>query len=1104
MFLNGPRMAARITKLVAFILLGISPTFAQTVTQEAGLGAINGEITDTSGLVVPDVTVTAVNLKTGAERVVMTSTLGFYTIPALPPGSYRISASKTGFGTQVRQDVPLEVQQILSVNFGLAVGSVTDTVTVTGEAPVLEATNTTIGQVINQVQTTELPLNGRQFSQLALLSPGAAPVGGWIETFVNVAVGTGGINPSINGITANFNNYTLDGADNNNKFANYWAISPPPDAIEEVRVQTGLYAGSNINVSTKSGTNEFHGTAWEFFRNDKLDARNTFDAAKPPYRQNQYGVAAGGPVYLPKLMDGRNTGTWIFGYWEGYRSRKSQTYFGTVPTEAMLNGDFSALLGPALGTDSQGNTVNQREMFNPFTTRANPSAPGQLIRDPFPGNRIPQSLISPLAVEYLKFFYPLPNQSTFPNNYVSEQSTATDTDQWGLRVDQRVGHSDFLFGRVNVNNASAVMPSPLPANPNINENRTRTVLGSYTRVFSPTLVLNLSAGYTRDYTPYYNPGISKDFQQRLGMTDLIPPYQYKGTIYLAPNIDISPTFTDVNELGFFLGAPDYSYQFNGNFSKNFGNHNLSFGAIGLKWRHITGVQPWFIIGFSRLTTGSPEFAADTGEGLASLLLGLNSSAAQSLIHQQNSYGWILDTFISDQWKVSRKLTINYGTHWNHRWGPYNLDNQVSVFNIATGQWQWAAKNPITGQAANLRSSIFNPHYTDFAPQLGFAYQLTPKTVLRSGFSMTYDHGITMVQGNQELLGNYPFGSRGSDFNQNVGIPSGVTLTHPLFGESAPTPDTTPAITGNPWNRTPYVMQWNFGLQREVAPNTVLSADYVGTRGRRLMMQLQYNTAVTPAPGDISARQPFPQFGPFALDTNEGKSDYDSLQTKIERRFSKGLTFLASYTWSKAIGTASLPVGNTVQDPYNINASRGLLSFNVPHMFVFSSVYELPFGRGKAFLSSNRALSALAGGWTLSAIVSLYAGTPLTVLVPFDNANTGSNWQRADLVGDPNQNAPKTRQEWFNTAAFAVPARNTYGNSGNGILQAPGIENLDITASRRFRISEHKQLEFRFESFNLLNHTNLGTPDTNITSFTFGSIFSARELRDIQLSLKFLW
>jgi hypothetical protein len=416
------------------------------------------------------------------------------------------------------------VLQDLTVDIQLALTGVTQTLSVTGEAPVLEATDARIGQVINAEQTVDLPLNGRQFSQLILLSPGAAPKGGSQQAGFTVQLGGGGISPAVNGQTGNFNNFMMDGLDNNSRFANVWAIAPPPDAIQEFKIETGQYAGPNVNIATKPGTDALHGSLWEFLRNDKVDSRNTFDAQKPPYRQNQYGFFAGAPFYIPRVIDGRKTHSWISGYWEGFRSRRSRTYFATVPTPAMLNGDFSSFLGSQAGSDSLGRPINAGQIYNPFTTAPDPAHSGQYLRDPFPGNKIPLSLIPSIGLQYLAHYYPAPNVNTFPNNLVTQQATATDSDQWGVRFDQRLAAADSLFVRANVFDGTSRNPNPLPVNPLFLSNQTRTFGGEYTHVFSPTLILTAVIGYTRDYTPQYTLGVSKDFQQQLGMAQFEPVF----------------------------------------------------------------------------------------------------------------------------------------------------------------------------------------------------------------------------------------------------------------------------------------------------------------------------------------------------------------------------------------------------------------------------------------------------------------------------------------------------------------------------------------------------------------------------------------------------
>lgn len=1075
------------------------------LAQAGAAGEINGVIRDSSGAIVQGATVQVMNLITGAVRTVSTSSLGYYTVPLLPPGNYKIMVTMHGFATQTRPSVSLEVQQRLAVDFVIVPATQTNTVTVTEQTGPILTTNAHTGEVISQGQVVDLPLNGRQFSQLVLLAPGTSPESGAMQTAFLVQQGAGGVSPSVNGQSGRFNNYALDGINNEEEFTQRWAISPPPDAIQEFRSSGDQsYAGTSINIITKSGTNEVHGDVWEFFRNDALDARNTFDASRLPYRQNEYGFAAGAPLYVPKLINGRKSASWIFGYWEGFRSDKGLTTFGTVPTAAMRQGDLSSFLGPQVGTTTSNQAVFQGQIFNPYTTIPNSTNPAEFTRQPFPKNQIPLTLIGKPQLDYIAQFYPLPNQNGFPNNFVNTQPLSVATDQWGIRFDQLVRTKDLFFARVNVSHASQESPSSLPKAPNFTVNRNLAVAGSYTHTFSPTFVTNGSFGYTRDFTPYYNSGVSPQLQQELGMETLIPPYNYAGGIYLAQEAGIGPTFSTPSQLGWFVGGPDIAYQFSGAGTKVWGNHTVNFGIRVLRIRHTGDPQPSLSEGFSPLTTGAAGFAGTTGNTLASFLLGLPDTAIDFIIPLKDIHWTIYDPFVEDQWKVSPKLTINFGTHWTYFSGPYFLNDAISVFNVTTGQWQWGATNPITGEPPNLPRTLYSPIYHNFGPTAGVAYQMTSRTVLRSGFSMAYDHG-SQVQAVQADLGNYPFGSRASVSNVNLITPSQFTFTNPLPPASSFGPTTTPAITTNPADGIPYVMQWNAGFQRQLTSDMVLSADYVGTAGRDIYMAYTYNTATTPGPGPLAPRQPYPQFGPFTLQTNRGVTNYNALQMMLRKRFAHGLTFQASYTWSKALGDTVF-YGNLVQNPYDIGRAYGPLNYDVPQAFVLSWVYQLPFGHGRSWLSNSSAIvNALLGSWTTSGIISAYKGFPFTVTLPFDNANTGSSYQLANVVGTvmPPSFQP-TREEWFNTAAFALPPQYTFGDAGNGIVRGPGTRDIDLSIYKDFHLSESRYFQFRCETFNLFNFTNLGMPDSTIDTPNFGRILSASAAREIQFALKFIW
>jgi hypothetical protein len=1113
--MQGPYLSPSSWKLTKwFLLLTVAILWISQILfgQAQPLGEIDGVVRDSSQAVVPNASVEVVNLKTGAVRDVKTSSLGYYTAPLLPPDDYKITVSMTGFGTQVRPLVPLQVGQRLEADFVITPATQANTVTVTEQAPIL-STNTHTGEVITEQQTVELPLNGREFSELILLAPGASPVSGAMQTAFLVQQGAGGVSPSVNGQSGRFDNYSLDGINNEEEFTQRWAISPPPDAIQEFRESDDQnYGGTSVNVATKAGTNQFHGDIWEFLRNDDLDARNTFNSNRLPYRQNQYGFTAGGPLYIPKLFDGRKKNSWLFFYWEGFRSNEGLTEIGTVPTAAMLGGDFTSFLGPQIGTDNLGNPVYSGEIYNPLATTANPSNPAEYTRQPFsPINVIPLSMIGTAQLAYAAHFFPTPNQNTFPNNLITSPSQVVATDQWGLRFDHRLGASDSFFARANVGDASNDSPSSLPAAPTFTVNRNRAIAGAYTHLFSPTMFANFAFGYTRDYTPFYNPGVSQSLQKQLGIATWIPPYAYAGTQYLAQEVGIT-SFSTPSQVGWFVGGPDVAYQFNGTGTKIWGNQTINFGTTVLRIRHTGNPQPSLNEGFSNLTTGTAGFAATTGSSLASFLLGLPDNSDDFIIPAKNIHWTIFDPFVEDQWKVTPKLTVNAGTHWTYFYGPYfqangptdPLNNAISIFNLATGQWQWGGVNPLTSAGANMPNTLYNPHYKNFGPNAGIAYQLTPRTVLRSGFSLAYDHG-SQVQAVQADLGNYPYGSRAIESNINLVTPGPYTFTDPLPPLSSLSVNTTPAFTANPLDGIPYVMTWNGGVQRQLTNDMVLTVEYVGTRGRDIYMAYNVNTALEPGPGSLTPRQPFPQFGVFTLQTNRGKTNYDSLQAMLRKRFSHGLTFQASYTWSKALGDTVF-YGNLVQNTYNVNSAYGPLNYDVPQMFVLSWVYQLPFGKGQHWLGgSSRLTNVLLGNWNASSLFSAYAGTPFSVTLPFDNANTGSSYELAELVGSPTPSGfVHNRQEWFNVNAFAVPQQYTYGNSGNGIVRAPGSRDVDFSVFKRFKVAESKFFEFRFEAFNIFNFTNLGSPGSTVDAANFGTILSASAPREIQFALKFNW
>ena len=660
---------------LAFIFLA---TFlpAQTTT-----GSINGTILDPSGSAVGGVQVEVVNRDTDLHRTATSSDNGTYTVPQLPPGMYDLSIQKPGFASETHRSIQLLVNQNVTLDLKLSLSSVSQNIEVTAAPPALETTSATLGKVIQHDQIVDLPLNGRSFTQLVLLTPGAAPVESGQQRAFTVREGAGGISPSVNGQRGQQNNFTMDGVLNNATYTNTWAISPPPDALLEFNVQShitdaqfSISSGANINIATRSGTNEFHGALWEFFRNDKLDARNFFDRQKPPYRQNQYGVYFGGPVRLP-YFNGKDN-TWFSVYWEGFRSRQSGSYFASVPTQAMRQGDFSALLGPQAGVDSLGRPYYQDQLFDATTSRPDPTDPTKIIRDPFPGNIIPQGRLSPATQLVLQKYYPLPNLSVAPGalpNYQFVESTATNNDQTGIRLDHRFGDNDSIYGRYNRTHPSVTRPEGLPTYQQTLDNYARTVAVGYTHLFGATTVLNLHYGYTYTNFGQLDGPAGEQFLQATNYSRINPE---RNGVPLGPQLGLSEGYTGVSQFAIPLGPSD-NHDGHADLSIVRGNHTIGVGAM---LYHIHSFDDgWGLsTSFTRNATSQGGVFNNTGLGVASFMLGL----------PDNLFGFLGDTsadtstfwyagYVQDKWQVSSKLTVTIGLRYDFVHPPSYKNDKVS-------------------------------------------------------------------------------------------------------------------------------------------------------------------------------------------------------------------------------------------------------------------------------------------------------------------------------------------------------------------------------------------------------------------------------------------
>ena len=1097
---------------------------AQTVE-----GQINGTVTDNSGSVVPGASIVLKSLDTGAERTTVSAGSGVYFLSSVPPGRYSLTVSATGFTQFEVSDMTLLVDQARTFDVRLAPGAVTQTVQVNGGAVALNTTNATIGTVIGQRDVVNMPLNGRNFTELILLTPGSSPIQTGQQ---NAFIITGGISPPVNGNRAQMNNFTLDGVDNNQRFSNTYSTSPPPDAIAEFKVashETGadvsLAAGANVNLVTRSGSNAFHGAVWEFLRNNDLDARNYFDnffgSPTLPFRQNQFGYYVGGPIFLPHIIDGRKLQTYFSSYYEGFRFDQTNTLSATVPDDAERSGNFSELLGPVIGTDCLGRQVFQNELYDPTTTVANANCPDGYVRNPFPNNTIPS--VNSVAAAYLKYYFPEPNRTGVPN-LVTTQPTSQTANQWGIRVDHAISENQQLYGRVSFYNWIETQPGSLPANPTQQQNHGANIAIHYTRIFSPTFLADFLAGYNRSGIPLYNPGIGGStgaaFDEAVG-----PTFYNKFTV--GGNVPLSQSLTGsrFNSPGFIsyeLANPDYSYQYSGDLKKITGRHEMSFGFRYLRFRHIASNQGAGGQGYSPQTTNLPG-SGQTGESMASFMLGYPTSSDRFIAPYFNDWGNIYNGYFGDTWKLTPKFTVNLGLQYVYASPPLVQHNAISLFDWQTALTQpdatdftyayfWCSTNPITGAPPNCpRNSIMEPDRTDFAPRVGFAYAATPTTVIRTGIGIFYDFNSNIEQNSIRVSqGNWPYSTTLSISGQNLTtlgpLNPALSLDNPYPSQSQSPP--LPEQSINRFNRDPYAMEFNFGIEQTLPFALKLSADYVGGVGRRLILPVEQNVAFL-GTGSIDSRRPLHNAGTFSWRSNSGASSYNALQVKLEREFRSGLTFLNSFTWSKSLDTES--DGNNYLGPpsypYDPKLSYGPSDFDLTNVNTTSLIYELPFGRGKRFAASaSRLVDTAIGGWQASTIVTLRSGPWSTVTLGQDIANIGdtTGLQTANLLANPFQSGSRTRAQWFDPASYALPAFGSFGDEKRNSLKDPTYKDVDFALMKNFALWESLHLQFRAEFFNLFNHTNFEAPVTVMTNPELGQILTANPPREIQGALKLIW
>jgi len=1127
---------------IAIILFVLICLLAVRSAPAQSVAAVSGTVLDGSGAAVPGAQITARNLGTSLTRTAAADEEGRFSISLLPIGEYGVSVTAPGFRTVENTKVVLEIGQNVALDFKLTLASVSTEVNVTGEAPEVQVqrSDAALGQIIHSEQVSELPLNGRNFVQLAWLGTGTVRQqrpGNFLNAGGSSEVSfRGSVSLSSQGMRENANDWLYDGIDNNELTAGGVGFLPSIDAINEFKVMTynfspqyGARAGTTVVVSSKSGTNSFHGTAFEFLRNDVLDARNFFDGPqKGKYNQNEYGASLGGPVRKDK--------TFFFLDFQVNSVRQGLTTLNSVPTAAMHDGDFSGILGgPVLTTGTSpvpvvnpcdGAPLLRGQIFDPSTTR---TVGGVQCRDSYPGNVIPQGQISGIGQALLDLL-PNPNLPGVASNYLANPVKTLDDGQWDVRLDHTLTSKDQIFARFSWDNAFQYLPTGLPdfgasgafASNQSFTTHARNMAISESHIFSPTVVNQFTAGYNRVFNYITSFGTGSNLSEQLGI-----PGANLGSFETSSLTQVTITgFAGVGDRQFspFQGGTNvFHYTDTVNVSR--GNHTFIFGG-GFRAMQENTLGNNALAGaftFNNLFTGELNGTAintNSGNAVASLLLGLPASGSRN--DQADGYlrgrRWKeYRLFAGDNWKVNNSLTLDLGlaygvtTPISEAAGRYsNMDFAAGTFFVAGG-----GRDPHVGVKTD---------YSNVEPRFGFAW--TPfqnkKTVLRGGYGIYHDTGAT--GGAAGLYQNAPYAAQYNFLSDSITAVRTLETGFPANDPTVPIESYTGVIRAqDPEFKQGLIQQWNLNVQRELPFSTVLTVAYTNTHGTRLSLkQIDFNTA-TPGPGnDPAARRPYPQYNQILDTVSGGWLGYQSLQVKAERRAGKSLYLLVGYTYSKALsnGLRQEITGDPGVNyfPLLAGADNGLASTDLRHNLVISYLYNLPYGRGQRFgAESNKILQGILGGWELNGVTSYHTGFGLGLNVQ-TNQNGTSLGNRPDFVAgcNPVSDDPRSQfvdsngvwtKAWFDTSCFSAPAIGVFGDTGRTIggLYGPSQLNFDTSLFKVFTVTERLKLQFRSEFFNIFNHTQFAIPNTTFGNGNFGKITSTiNSSRQVQFALKLVF
>jgi len=1095
---HGPvESAISLTKKNVLYLFAITLVFVSVAMAQTNTSVVEGRVADSSGAVVHDCSVVLTSLQTDGALTTRTNETGTFVFPAVPVGSYTLKVFKEGFKVYKLSDFRVTVEQRATLDVQLELGTVDEVVTVeaAGAAPLLEPASNELGTLIEPVNVQQLPLNGRNYLQLGYLSGAAQDGGPTTSDFLATQTGHSDRDITIAGVEQDLIGFTVNGISVAGSRLGDLSLNVSISAVDQFKVVQGFIMPAMgpdpgiVNVVTKSGSNGFHGEAFEFLRNNALDARNFFEeqAHPGPFRRNQFGAALGGPILRNRLF--------FFANHEGFRQIRATPQGGFAPTQDMFNGDFSGL-----------STV----IYDPLTYD---SATGQRL--PFSGNVIPPDRINPVAQKLLAYYLPGSSLSTLPSNVFREPVQTQNSDQGGLRVDANLSKNHTLFSQYMQEVSPVDNPTLFPVSGLYYHMNTELAMIQLTSTLGPHLVNELHMGITRPYLYYGGIG-QPGVEQNIGLTGTADGNG-------VPGITLGG-FSSFGTAQSIIGNIDNNYQIYDSLKILRGKHEI---AVGTSLHYIRSVQEsanWnargtlifnsvFTAQLAPGTNGQPAPVPGTGSSFADFLLGMPVSGTVTSMPRTH-YRWTeFNPYLQDSWRLRPSLTVNFGLGWYVATPPNPSGNDAKyphAFDFKTGKVLYAALGQVNPE-------IYSTDWKDFSPRLGFSWQ--PKflngTVIRAGAGLYYPSERALI----ELFG---ISAPGVAIVQSIAnSPSNPLPTYELGQNVFPPMSQVPItqqfadnLTGTIFAldrnlRTPYSEQWNLSIQHSLGKNALAEIAYVGSRSRRL--PVRWNVDDCSTPGSLACNpsvKPWPQYTYVYFAADKAFASYNALTARFQREFSGGFNFLANYTWSKALTNTMEGGANTPLNQMGscLTCDKGMAAFNVPQRLTAATVWELPLGRGKRFLPDIPSFwDRVVGGWAANVIATFSSGNPFTVNAPNNTAAPLTNFRANRLCNGrsemQNTNLRTNGLFWIDPVCFAAPQAGFFGDSGANIITGPGVNNWDIAIEKRAQLRESLMFHFRAEFFNAWNHAQFMNPDSKVGDANFGQVYQARDAREIQLSAR---